>query len=177
MTGVPNKRPGSIPGPFSHRLQSQLTSAQWGFSLVELVVTLILIGIMSAIFMPRWNGDTGFDQLGFRDSVAAALRYAQKSAIAARLTTCANFTTVPAQVDFRISSINGAADCTAGSSLVGPDGLPLVVKATGTIGFSSVPASVVFDAAGRSTAAATISVSGLPGSRAITVEAETGYVH
>lgn len=148
-----------------------------GFTMVELVVTIVIIGILAATIVPRWSGNSGFDERGFRDRTAAALRYAQKSAIAARLTTCAAFVMTPPTVSFRISSLNGAVDCSAGTDLIGPDGLPLVVGATGSATFTAAPASIVFDAAGRPNGAAVISVSGLPTALAITVEAETGYVH
>lgn len=174
---------------YSHTLQSPgrcpgfalgasiFNTRQNGFSLVELIAVLIIAGILAAVVLPRLSGETGFEGRGFRDEVATGLRYAQKSAIAARRTTCAAFSTAPAQVDFRISSNYGATDCTTGSPLAGPDGLTLAVKATGAAGFSSAPGSVIFDAAGRPTAATTISFSGLSASLDVTVAAETGYVH
>lgn len=147
-----------------------------GFTLVELIVTIILLGILSAVVLPRLTG-TGIDERGFRDELATALRYAQKSAIAARRTTCASISTTPAEVSFRISDDFGVADCATGSALNGSDGQPLIVAAPSGTTFASAPASVIFDAGGRPNAAASISVSGLSGGLAITVEAETGYVH
>lgn len=148
-----------------------------GFTLIELVATLLIIGILAVILLPRWNGTSGFDERGFRDNIAAALRYAQKSAVASRRTVCATFSTPPAQVTFRISNFNGAADCSDGVALAGPNSSALVVTATGKAVFSSLPASIVFDAAGRPGGAAAINVSGLSAAQVITVEAETGYVH
>ncbi len=148
-----------------------------GFTLIELVVTMLLIGILAVVIIPKWNGSSGFDERGFRDQVVAGLRYAQKSAIASRRTVCASFSTPPAQVSFRISNVNGAADCTAGSTLIGPNSNALVVTATGGTSFATLPASIIFDAAGRPGSGTTINVSGLPAALAITLEAETGYVH
>lgn len=157
------------------RRKNSVTQA--GFTIVELVVVVVVVGILAATILPRWGGESGFENRGFRDQIIAALRYAQKSAIAARLTACATFSTSPAQVSFRVSSANGASDCTTGSTLAGADGLPLVVAASSGTTFSAAPGSVVFDAAGRPVAAASISIAGLPAALAITVEAETGYVH
>lgn len=138
---------------------------------------MVIIGILAAVMIPRWDGSSGFDERGFRDRVVAGLRYGQKSAIAARRTVCASFSSPPASVAFRISSANGAATCTTGAALIGPDGNPLVITAPGNVSFAALPADVVFDAGGRPGSAAAISVSQLPAALVITVEAETGYVH
>lgn len=164
-------------GPFVFRGRSGGRSGCAGFSLVELIVVLVLAGIMAAVFIPRWRGGSGFEERGFRDQVAAALHYGQKSAVAARRTVCATFTTSPSALSFRISSAYGAVDCTTGTALLGPDGQSLVLTASAPAAFASAPASLVFDAAGRPGGAASISFAGLPGTLALTVEAETGYVH
>lgn len=160
----PGRRPGLV------------VSAQVGFTLTELIVAIVVAGILAAVILPRWGGDTGFEGRGFRDETVAALRYAQKSAIAARRTVCASFTAT--QASFRVSSAFGAADCTAGTPLAGARDATLVVNATGSASYSSPPAAIIFDAEGRPTGgAAAISISGLPANMAIRVEAETGYVH
>lgn len=148
-----------------------------GFSLIELVVTMIIVGVLAVSVLPRWWGNSGFDERTFRDRVVAALRYAQKSAIATRLTTCASFSSVPAAVSFRISSANGATNCAAGGVLLGPDNNPLVIVAGTGVSFSALPADIVFNGAGSPASAVVINISGLNASLAITVEAETGYVH
>ena len=148
-----------------------------GFTLIELVAVIVIIGILAVVMIPKWSGSSGFDERGFRDRVVTALRYAQKSAIAARRTVCASFTSPPASVSFRISAANGAANCAAGAALVGPESTPLVVTGVASVSFAALPADVVFDASGRPASGAVISVTGLPAALAITVEAETGYVH
>lgn len=148
-----------------------------GFSLVELIVVIVLLGIVAAVAVPRWLGGSGFEERAVRDQIVGALRYAQKSAIAARRTVCVTFSSTPSQVSFAISSAYPAANCTGGSALVGPDGAALGVTASSSMTFSSSTASFTFDAAGRASSAATVSVTGLPAGQAITVESETGYVH
>lgn len=137
---------------------------------------MVIIGILAVVAIPKLSGGSGFDERGFRDRVVAGLRYAQKSAIASRRTVCASFSSPPASASFRLAAF-GAVNCAVGVPLIGPEGTPLVVTATGSVSFSALPADVIFDAAGRPGAAALINVSGLPAALAITVEAETGYVH
>lgn len=147
-----------------------------GFTLIELVLVILLLGILLIALLPKWNGGDSLDERGFRDSVISALRYAQKSAIAAHRTTCVTFTSTTASV--RISGAFGASNCAAGSALAGPDGNPMQVTAKGAATFSGIPADVIFDAAGRPlSGSATLSFTGLPAALAITVAAETGYVH
>lgn len=172
MSRVVLAGPMSKPGLFAFG-----ATEQRGFTIVELIVVLIVLGILSAVMLPRWRGETGFEERGYRDQVAAALRYAQKSAIAARRTVCASFTTTPSVLTVNISAAQGAANCTPGGPLLGPNDQNMVLAATPPAAFSSAPATVIFDAAGRPNAAALISFAGLPAALSIIVEAETGYVH
>ncbi|RIX46943.1 MAG: prepilin-type N-terminal cleavage/methylation domain-containing protein [Rhodocyclales bacterium GT-UBC] len=146
--------------------------SQRGFSTIELVVVLILMGILAAIALPRLSGG-GFDDRGFRDQLVAALRYAQKSAVAARITVCAGFTLSPSTVTFQRAA-QGASNCSGGVALEGPDGNPLVLSSKSSAAFAALPPDIVFDSAGRPlTGAASIVV----GTLSLSVEAETGYVH
>lgn len=143
-----------------------------GFTTVELVVTLVIVGILAAIALPRFQDSTAFTQRGFYDEVKAALRYAQKLAIAKRREVCVDFPPGQMVLTFNPTTVAGAA-CTSAVNLPGQSA-PYVVN---------VPAGIVllpsanfrFNGLGQPTPApVTVSLTGraLP----ITVEAETGHV-
>ncbi|MCG2576762.1 hypothetical protein LZ012_07125 [Dechloromonas sp. XY25] len=139
------------------------------------MVVIVMVGIVAAIALPRLSR-SGFEERGLRDQIVAALRYAQKSAIAARQMVCVTFS--PGRIDFNISTAAyPAANCSAGTALVGPDGTVLSVVPTGSTSFSAAQPMLIFDAAGRPGAGTSVVVNGLPARLAITVESETGYVH
>jgi MSHA pilin protein MshC len=60
------------------------SNAVRGFTLIELVTTVVILGILSAVAVPRMFDNQAFGQRGYVDEVASALRYAQKIAIASR---------------------------------------------------------------------------------------------
>jgi MSHA pilin protein MshC len=55
---------------------------QNGFTLIELVMTLVILGILSATFSPKFFQLSAYQQRVFFDDTLAAIRYAQKLAVA-----------------------------------------------------------------------------------------------
>lgn len=53
-----------------------------GFTLVEGVLVLLLVGILAAVGVPRFFSKRGFDADFYYDDVLSALRYAQRLAVA-----------------------------------------------------------------------------------------------
>lgn len=148
-----------------------------GFTITELIVVVVIVGILAAAVLPRWAGKTGFEERQFRDETLAALRYAHKSAIAARRAVCGAFASDGSTLTFRIAKTFDDTDCSDSAALAGPQGAPLTVAVDGQR-YSSYPsAGIVFPASGSPPAAATITVEGLPSSLAVRVEADTGYVY
>jgi MSHA pilin protein MshC len=142
------------------------TRVEKGFSLTELVVVIVIIGIIAVVVLPRINL-TLFEQAGFFQQSLAAIRHGQKLAIASGC-----------DVDVVINSTS----CTltwSGS----PAGCPATAidnTATGAANFcqggtaeGSPSVNITFDNIGRPDAQKTI----VFGSRTIRVEAETGYTH
>ena len=54
---------------------------QTGFTLLELVTTLVIIGILSAAAIPSLIDDQSFQERGYIDEIASTLRYARSVAI------------------------------------------------------------------------------------------------
>lgn len=146
-----------------------------GFTTVELVVTIVIVGILAAVVVQRFTGTHGFEERGFRDETAAALRYAQKTAVASRRQVCVSFTanSLVATMD----SAFGAGDCLAatGIAVIGPNGAAPAVNAPAGVGYAAVPPALTFDPLGRPSAGVSITVANLAG-LPVVVAAETGYV-
>jgi MSHA pilin protein MshC len=143
-----------------------------GFTMVELVTTIVVLGILAAVAVPRLTATQVYDEIGFGDRTLAVLQYAQKSAVAMRRQVCANFTATSVTLTYSPVFPPGACN----SNLTGPSGEnPYNVLATGTASYNGVPANFSFDPLGQASVAQTINFSG--GGRTVTVEADTGYVH
>lgn len=56
--------------------------AQQGFTLIELIVVIMVIGLISAVALPRFLDRVTFDARGYYDQTLTMVRYAQKLAIA-----------------------------------------------------------------------------------------------
>ena len=93
---------------------------QRGFTLVELITVMILLGILAAVAIPRMMGNTGMASTSFRADVVSALRYAQKTAVSHRRLVCATVSTNV--VALAIASGNPATDCN--EPFASPDGTP-----------------------------------------------------
>ena len=151
-----------------------------GFTLVELVVTMIIVGILAVFVAPRFADRRVFDTRGAFDEVGAALRYARQQAIAQRRVVCVTLTSNGLSI-FRALLPDQSA-CTAtflanpatgrDYQLPMPDGIALAANGV----TPALPVTIRFDALGRSSVTAGIRVNG-DGSLCLSVEADTGYVH
>ena len=148
-----------------------------GFTLVELVMTLVIAGILAAVVAPRFFDANIFKSRGFADQVQASLRYAQKEAIAQHRNVCVTFTLpAPSTITLRIASLSGAAS-PCDSNLTSPTGGPYVITAPAGIVFAALPTAFSFDALGRPNPSALPPINITGATNGITIEPETGYVH
>ena len=158
-----------------------------GFTMVELITVLIVVGIMAAVAVPRMN-PSGFDATGYRDKVRATLEFARKSAVAQRRIVCvtraANGLTLT--IDNVTPETPGAGVCpppppppreltlpATDAACGGPTNAICAPNANVTL---VGPVALTFDALGRPSAAAIYTVTDTMMTLTINVEAETGYV-
>lgn len=142
-----------------------------GFTLIELIVTLIIVGILAIAIVPRFADRADFDARGFLDGTLSVLRYAQKTAVAQRRTVCVSFGASAVTLTVA-SSFGGACD----TALAGPNGeVPYSLVAPSGISFTATPTNFSFLPSGSASLGQTLSVTGLTG-QSINVVAATGYV-
>lgn len=165
-----------------------------GFTLVELVMVLVIVGVLAVFAAPRFMERSTYSSLGFYDQTKSTIRYAQKLAVAQNR---------PVYVRLNGSSVALCFDQACASKVQRPSGKSDVSAACDNdqnwfceappsgISYSSPVPLFFFSAQGRpfnpgdgvltSTFSArlliTITTSGESTPRTLIVEQETGYVH
>ena len=145
---------------------------QSGYTFVELVVVLVLVGILAMFAVPRLTPQSQFDLAGYQQEFAAGLRYGQKYAFASgcpiraviaasglelrRSTTCDNG-------DFSVLLAHPTRG--GGYAVPAPSGLTL-----------SPPGPFSFLATGEASTTVTITLTSSAGIRQVAVIGPTGYV-
>ena len=141
-----------------------------GFTLVELIVMMVVIGILAVAVLPRFASRADFDARGFSDATASLLRYAQKSAVAQRRLVCVSFSAASVSLTMA-SNFGGVCDM----NLAGPDGAsPYTLPVPAGVSFSPAPTAFNFLPSGTASLPQMINVVGV--STPITVAA-TGHVY
>ena len=148
--------------------------ATGGFTLVELVLVLVLVGALSVFALPAFFDRSAYSEYAFQQELVGAFRYARKSAIASGC-----------EVRVRVDAGGYALHYRGGGSDISCGTGPFVEDVPDPGGGGAYAASpppgvaigsgltVAFDGLGRPSSAGTVNLA----SRSLTVEAGTGYVH
>jgi MSHA pilin protein MshC len=128
----------------------RLVCSQSGFSVVELVLVIVILGVLASVAGPRFFGNNEFSERAYRDELAITLRYAQKVAVATGCPVRASITAAGYALNQQ-AELNGHCD-PADSSFTSP-----VLLAGGQATAGSTPPGVAvapavvfrFDALGR----------------------------
>lgn len=153
----------------------EISGATAGFTLVELVVVIMIIGILGAIAMPRFFGSRVFAERGYYEELVAAIKFAQKTAVASGCPVRVVLLSGSYQADQQ-APLGGRCD-PSDASWATPvmllDGQPLA--GTAPSGVAAAPGLTwVFDALGRTNLGADQVIS--VGPYTMTLQAASGYV-
>lgn len=147
-----------------------------GFTLIELIAVIIILGILTAVIGPRFFSNTTFSARGYADELASAIRYTQATAINSGCASSLNITATAyvAQQRAPASALPPCATSGAWSvPILRTDGS--AVSGTRPTSVTVAPATrITFDPQGRVTGAAppVLLVSGF----SITMDPQSGLV-
>ncbi len=147
-----------------------------GFTLIELVVIIAILGILAGVAGPRFFRRQSFDERITRDELAGSLRYAGKLALA---TGCE----VEVQVTSNRWDLHQRTGCSSGAftqDVVDPTngGSEYQVRPAGAVTVSTTASTLIFDERGQSVdgSGALQSVTLTAGTHTVQVVGATGYV-
>ena len=134
-----------------------------GFTLVELIVVILLIGILSISIAPRFFSVTSYQDRKASDELLSALRYTQQMAMARG-----------GNIQLNLQNNNFTIEISgSGTDLRSPDGAPYPRFFDGVT--TTTPGIYVFDGLGRRVPNTEIDIT--IGNKTIRIEQDTGYAH
>ncbi len=145
-----------------------------GFTLVELVMVIVVIGILSFYAVARMSQRSDSDAHGYAEQLASVMRYAQKAAVAQRRTIYVN---IDSGTGRAWACLDAATACA--QPLMAPAGGALDVTAPQGVALStSGAAQMSFDAMGRPSfsSAVQLQVTSASANFTVRIEPDSGYV-
>lgn len=158
-----------------NRIGSCGLDRQVGYTIVELVLVVVILGILGALAGPRFFDNAAIDERAYLDELASTLRYAQKVAVASG---CRVRAQIAAGSYALAQQSPQAGHCDPADA-----SFPLAVRlSTGEVMSGSAPGGVtaapamtfVYDALGRTNLSTNQTL--MVGSRSLTIQANSGLV-
>ena len=133
---------------------------QQGFTLVELIVVILIVGILSVSIAPRFFAVASYQDRRAVDELLTALRHAQQMAM-----------NRGGNIQLVLTANNFTVQLSGGGALRSPDGvMPYFKSFPDNVVVNPTP-TITYNRLGRPDSGHIITV----GSQTITIEAETGY--
>ena len=150
-----------------------------GFTIIELVTVIILLGILAVAVVPKFDGTSSYEAYTFRDQLISALRLTQQRAMQNTDNSYCN----QLVIESRQFGVPDRTDCTVKtipSTGWTPDATGHIVDDRYEVTFGASPNVISFDSMGRPledcAGGCSITVSSTADSLTITIESE-GYIH
>ena len=149
-----------------------------GFTLVELIAVLMLVGVLAVVALPRLGGALALKAAAWRDQVKAGLLQGRVLAQGHRRLVCATLST--GEIRLTMASANPASACN--TPIRGADGDARWAFDNNAIALTQTPAGTLYfqpdgritsDGAGLSSSNTTVSLAGEPD---LLLIGETGHV-
>ncbi|MDE3020473.1 MAG: GspH/FimT family pseudopilin [Pseudomonadota bacterium] len=150
-----------------------------GFTVVELVIVMLVIGILSAVAISRFARQQPYDSMEFLNAVQSLASFARSTAVAQRRDVYLQLTSSHAGLcwDASCSSpvappagISGVTGC--GDALWFCSKTPSEISISPTVTLDFTPSGAL-----SPPTAVTITISGGDSPQSLIVEGDTGYVH
>lgn len=146
-----------------------------GFTLVELILTMIVLGIIAVVAMPRFADRQGFDTRGFADQTRAAIQFGRKVAVASGRNVCVIASGSTLSLTMASSRGQGAV-CSDGVVNPATGAAYSITSPVTNVSYSSALSPLTFHADGRPSAARSLTVQG-DHNITINIDGVTGYVY
>ena len=153
---------------------------QRGFTITELVVTVVILGVLSASAMSRFSNATSAQERGYADQVLSAIHYGHRIATVGGCDLRVQMNNAGLTLA-SWSTCSPVSHTGATTAIAHPDGSGTFVLAVPS-GVTTGTLDIYFDAKGsphttstsaRLTAATTLAI----GPRTVIIEPETGFAH
>ena len=141
---------------------------QGGFTLIEIITVIILLGILSIVGASKFFSNKSFESTQYHQELLSAFRYAQKIAIASQCSVRVNLSS-------NSYSLVYSGTCSGSGAVKHPKDQKSYSDNNVSANIVSSSASFTYDASGDITPATggNVTVAG----RTIVLEAGTGFVH